>query len=88
MIIVTRAWAKPEGWTGPVWLNANGDEFAVSSGLEPETFNDAQEPDGPSPEAVWTPDMEVDAPQAPAVIAGLNGLQALALMGLAVQAND
>jgi hypothetical protein len=55
----------------PIWQNADGDQFVVSSG-QLDT----------APEGAWTPDSEAPAPQAPAVIAGMDGLEALAAMGL------
>jgi hypothetical protein len=55
----------------PIWQDAQGVKYRVSSGHSDDV-----------PEGAWTPDSEAPAPQAPAVIAGMDGLSALAAMGL------
>lgn len=55
----------------PIWQDADGVPYRVASGQMDET-----------PSGAWTPDSEAPAPSAPAVIAGMDGLAALAAMGL------
>jgi len=68
-VVVTRAWAVPADWDGPVWVTADGAPYAVSSG--------PGEPEG------WTPDSEESPPTTPGVVSGVDGVTALRLMGLA-----
>jgi hypothetical protein len=55
----------------PIWQDAQGVKYRVSSGHSDDV-----------PEGAWTPESEGPAPVAPAVVAGLTGLEALALLGL------
>jgi hypothetical protein len=55
----------------PIWQDAQGVKYRVSSGHSDDV-----------PEGAWTPESGEAAPVAPAVVAGLTGLEALALMGL------
>jgi hypothetical protein len=71
MITVTKATPFNPASTAPVWVNGDGVRFNVAC------WRDEQAPEG-----AWTPDSDTPAPQAPAVIAGMDGLAALAAMGL------
>jgi hypothetical protein len=55
----------------PIWQDAQGVKYRVSSGHSDDV-----------PEGTWTPESEGPAPVAPSVVAGLTGLEALTLMGL------
>jgi hypothetical protein len=73
MIVTTATFASPEDIEAmaPIWQDANGVKYRVSSGHSDDV-----------PEGAWTPESGDPAPVAPAVVAGLSGLEALALMGL------
>jgi hypothetical protein len=71
MIVITTATAFDAASTAPVWVNGSGVKFNVASW-----------PDEQAPKGAWTPESDTPAPQAPAVIAGMDGLSALAAMGL------
>lgn len=62
------------GPDAPIWKDVSGNEYRVASGL----CDDCED--------AWTPDSEDPAPQAAqgerAAIAGVRGLDALAMMGL------
>lgn len=55
----------------PVWQDKHGVQYRVTSALVDEL-----------PEGAWTPEIDAPAPAAPAMIAGVDGLTALALMEL------
>jgi hypothetical protein len=73
MIVTTATFASPEDIEAmaPIWQDANGVKYRVTSGLSDDL-----------PEGAWSLDIDSPAPSAPAVIAGPDGLTALALMGL------
>lgn len=73
MILTISKAAPPADITAmaPIWQDANGAKFHVSSGLSSDVPADA-----------WTPDSTMPPPAAPATIAGVDGLTAVALMGL------
>jgi hypothetical protein len=55
----------------PVWRDADGVLYRVASGQMDET-----------PAGAWVPESGDPSPVAPAVVAGMDGLTALAVMGL------
>jgi hypothetical protein len=73
MIVTTATLATPADIEAqvPIWQDVSGVKYRVSSGHADEV-----------PEGTWTPESEGPAPVAPAVVAGMGGLEALTLMGL------
>jgi hypothetical protein len=73
MIVTTATLATSEDIAAlaPIWQDANGVKYRVTSGLSDHI-----------PDGAWTPDTDGPFPSAPAVVAGPDGLSALALMGL------
>lgn len=68
--IATLATDADRAALAPIWVDAEGIEYRVASGP------------GLPADGAWTPDSDEPAPAAPAVIAGVDGFTALAMMGL------
>lgn len=69
--VATRATPQDIESLVPIWQDANGVKYRVTSGLVAGAPRDA-----------WIDDGVIPPPPAPAVIAGIEGRTALAMMGL------